>query len=511
MWKICPVFHNSLKFKTHFSHNAVIFFKLSGGKARIRGIDRTEVKNKAICIQEVSMMLKNKNQRNEYEERFELTERTPKRSGRKALFAAGALLAAGAFAGGTVAGSMWAPLSAAASEAGSLPTYGEGETAAQDNSAEQETFAETGNQETTAQKVNGLPDVSDIVEQCMPSVVAITNTIEVTTTTSGYGWFFSESGQSQSQTQEREAYGSGVIIGQNDEELLIVTNNHVAVYDESGSNGFYEYNGNTKSLSVKLVDGTEHEAFLKGTDQEADLAVISVALSDLSEETKEAIRVATIGDSDTAKIGQGVIAIGNALGMGQSTTIGYISALNREVTTEDGITRTLMQVDAAINGGNSGGGLFNGNGELIGINSAKYSSVGVEGIGYAIPISSALDIIEDLKVKTTKIALTEGERGYLGIRGDDVSSAYVSYGYPEGAQVIQITEGSPAAVSGLQLGDIITAVDGEKVTSYTALRTQLSYYAPGDTVELTVQRINGNKFEEKVISVTLSTRDSIAE
>lgn len=432
---------------------------------------------------------------------------------RKAMIAAGAVLLAGAFSGGVVAGSLWSPLAAAASEGGSLPTYGEAGDGAQESgtAAVDETFAETGTQETEAVQTTGLPDVSDIVDKCIPSVVAITNTIEVTTTSNFFWYGSSGQSQNQSQTKESPAYGSGVIIGQNDTELLIVTNNHVAVYDESGESSFYKYDASTKSLSVTFVDGSEHEAHLKGADSEADLAVIAVDLSDLSDETKASIRVATMGNSDTAKVGQGVIAIGNALGLGQSTTVGYISALNREVTVEDGVTRTLMQVDAAINGGNSGGGLFNGNGELIGINSAKYSDVGVEGIGYAIPISSATDIIDELKVKTTKIALDEEERGYLGIRGDDVSSAYVNYGYPEGAQIIQITEGSPAAESGLQLGDIITAVDGETVDSYTSLRSQLSYYAPGDTVELTIQRIKGNRFEEQSISVTLAEKDSVVE
>lgn len=423
-----------------------------------------------------------------------------RRRGRKAAWAAAGILAlTGAFLGGAIVGSLHAPLSASASEGSGLPSY---------VPLEQETLAETSNEMLSqAESVIGLPDVSDVVEQCMPSVVAITNVIEVTTT-SGYSFFSPNMGNGTT-TQESVAYGSGVIIGQNEEELLIATNNHVAVYDSSGKSSFYQVTASTKELKVMFTDGAEYVANLKGGDEEADLAVIAVALDDLSAETKAAIKVATIGDSNEVKVGQGVIAIGNALGLGQSMTGGYVSALNREVTVE-GYTRTLMQVDAAINGGNSGGGLFNGKGELIGINSAKYSAVDVEGIGYAIPISSAKEILDELKEKVTKVPLAAEARGYLGITGDDVNSVYVNnYGYPAGAQVLSITENSPAEKDGLQLYDIITSVNGEKVTSYEGLRTELSYYAPGETVEIVVKRIVGRQFEEMTIQVTLSTRDSI--
>ncbi len=426
-----------------------------------------------------------------------------KRKNKKAAWAAvGVMALAGAFLGGTVVGSMNAPMQLMASESTGLPTYAQAD-------LEQETLAETSNEMLSqAVSVNGLPDVSDVVEQCMPSVVAITNVIEVTTS-GGFNWF-SPNMNNGTSTRESVAYGSGVIIGQNEEELLIVTNNHVAVYDSSGNSSFYQVTASTKELKVTFTDGSEYTANLKGADEEADLAVIAVPLEELSGETKAAIKVATIGDSEQVKVGQGVIAIGNALGLGQSMTGGYVSALKREVTTEDGYTRTLMQVDAAINGGNSGGGLFNGKGELIGINSAKYSAVEVEGIGYAIPITSAKEIIDELKEKVTRIPLAAEDRGYLGITGTDVSSIYVSnYGYPAGAQIITITENSPAEDSGLQLYDIIIAVNGEKVSSYEGLRNVLSYYAPNDTVEIKVQRIVGRQFEEMTFDVVLSTRDSI--
>ncbi len=469
-------FHYSFKFKTQFSHKPMLFLM------RIKKEFNQNVK------QEAGVMIKEK------------------RKKKKVIWAAvGVMALAGAFLGGTVVGSMNPPIQSMANESLGLPTYVQQE-------EEPETLAETSNEQLSqAVAVNGLPDVSDVVEQCMPSVVAITNVIEVTTsgTYGGFNWFSPNMG-SESSTRESMAYGSGVIIGQNEEELLIVTNNHVAVYDSSGNSSFYQVTASTKELKVTFTDGSEYTANLKGADEEADLAVIAVPLSELSSETRSAIKMATIGDSEQVKVGQGVIAIGNALGLGQSMTGGYVSALNREVTTEDGYTRTLMQVDAAINGGNSGGGLFNGKGELIGINSAKYSAVEVEGIGYAIPITSAKDIIDELKEKVTKIPLATEERGYLGITGTDVSSTYVNnYGYPAGAQIVTITENSPAAESGLQLYDIITAVNGEKVSSYEGLRSELSYYAPNETVEVTVQRIVGRQFEELVIEVTLSTRDSI--
>ncbi len=438
---------------------------------------------------------------------------------KKALIAAGALMLSGAFA----AGSMY----------GSLGTdYALAETAETTEAAEAEEAENyeiyTGDFKQTAmledvQADSVLPDLSAVVESALASVVSITNTIEMTTTGGGQSadpfeyWFGFGGrnynyGQDQTpSTQEAQAAGSGVIIGENGEELLIATNNHVAVYDESGNSYFYSYTATTKELKVTFVDGTEHVATLKGANKRADLAVIAVPLSDLSEETKDAIRVATISD-DEVKVGQGVIAIGNALGKGQTATVGYVSALDRDVTTEDGITRTEMQVDAAINKGNSGGGLFNSKGELIGINSAKNTSQGVEAFGYAIPLSSAKDILNQLKDQTPRDVLAVDERGYLGIYGQDVDTVRVNnYGFPAGAQIVSITPESPAEAAGLQINDIITAVNGVDIMSYEELRTELSYYAPDTEILLTVQRIEGNEFVEENISVTLASHDSMMQ
>ncbi len=373
--------------------------------------------------------------------------------------------------------------------------------------------------ETTPDIVSSsLTDYSELAAKCLPQVVSVTNVIEVTSTTNGGSSmfdFYGSRGQSQGQTstQETEAYGSGVIIGKTDSELLIVTNNHVAVYDKSGNTMYYSYTASTTGRKVTFVDGTEVDANLKGADSDADIAVLAVNLSDLSDDTLNAISVATIADSDEVKVGQGVMAIGNALGLGQTTTFGHVSALNKEVTTsDDNITRSMMQIDAAINEGNSGGGLFDANGNLIGINSAKSSGDGVEGMGYAIPISSVEELINSMMNQKTKVQVDEDERGYLGIQGVDVPSEYVEkFGMPEGAMVTKITSGSPAEESGLQVSDIITAVDGQSVTSYDALRTALSYYASGESVTLTVQRPNGNQYTETEITVTLTDRASITD
>lgn len=364
-----------------------------------------------------------------------------------------------------------------------------------------------------------LTDYSDLVEQCLPQVVSITNVIEVTSTSTGNGSMFDyfygrgQNQGSQSSVDEQEAYGSGVIIGKTDSELLIVTNNHVAVYDKSGGSMFYSYMASTKELKVTFIDGTEVSANLKGADSDADIAVIAVNLSDITEDTLDAISIATVGNSDEVKVGNGVMAIGNALGLGQTATFGHVSALNKQITTsDDGITRSMMQIDAAINGGNSGGGLFNAQGHLIGINSAKSSGEGIEGMGYAIPISSVEELINDLMNEKTKIKLDENERGYLGIQGADVPSSYVeAYGIPEGAMVTRITSGSPAEAAGLQVSDIVTAVGGQKVTSFEELRSALSYYAAGEEVTITLQRPNGNQYSEVNLTITLAARADIID
>ena len=356
-------------------------------------------------------------------------------------------------------------------------------------------------------------DVSGIVQQVKPSIVAITNTLEYTTEISNdpLSQFFG-AGQSQTQTQEAQAYGSGVIIGKTDEALLIVTNNHVTAADsgeESSGLRFYTYSATSKNISVEFNDGTTADAVVQGTDEAMDLAVIQVPLENIQEGTLNNIAVATIGNSDACQEGTGVIAIGNALGEGTSTTVGYISALNRKVTI-DGYERTLLQTDAAINPGNSGGGLFNTKGELIGINSAKYSAEEVEGVGYAIPITSAEEIITKLMNQEVRTEVAEEKRGYLGVTVIDISDTYVqNNNYPKGASIQQITEGSPADQAGLNIYDIITAVNGNSVDGKNALRSELNYYEVGETVELTVQHPSGNGFEEKTVSVTLASKDSV--
>ena len=316
----------------------------------------------------------------------------------------------------------------------------------------------------------------------MPSVVAITNTMLY----QGSTWF------GQTQTYEVPSSGSGIIVGQNDTELLVVTNNHVI-------------EGAT-TLAVTFIDESSVEAAVKGTDSASDLAVIAVPLEDISADTKSQIKAATLGDSDSLKMGQGVIAIGNALGLGQSVTVGHVSALNREVTV-DGVTKTVIQTDAAINPGNSGGALLNSKGEVIGINEAKYADEKVEGVGYAIPISHAKDIIDDLKTRTTKVEVGEEEQGYLGIQIQNIDTSMAKlYGMPEGVYVYKITEDSAAANSELKEKDIITKFDGETVRNYADLTKLLTYYKEGTTVNLTVQRLENGEYVEKEIPITLNAR-----
>ncbi len=333
-----------------------------------------------------------------------------------------------------------------------------------------------------------LSDVSAVVEQAMPSVVAITNTMLIKSSGWGSGWF----GFGGEQTYEVPSSGSGIIVGENDSELLIVTNNHV-VEDAS-------------QLTVTFIDGTDVDATIKGTDEETDLAVIAVPLDDIPAETKSQISIAVLGDSDALKLGQGVIAIGNALGRGQSVTVGYVSALNREITV-DGNTKEVIQTDAAINPGNSGGALLNASGEVIGINEAKYAGNEVEGVGYAIPVSDVKEVIDDLMNRTTKVAVAEDERGYLGVRLSSVdSSASQMYGMPEGAFIYQILDDGPAADSDLREMDIVTKCNGDKVKDASDLTELISYYKNGDTVTLTVERQENGEYVEKTVEVTLGKR-----
>lgn len=338
------------------------------------------------------------------------------------------------------------------------------------------------NTSTTSSNGVVIEDVSAIVDATLPSVVSITNTQVYQSNT----WF------GQSQTYEVPSSGSGIIVGQNDSELLIVTNSHV-VSDSEG-------------LTVTFADESTADAAIKGTDSEADLAVIAVPLDKVSADTKGKIKAATLGDSDSLKMGQGVIAIGNALGLGQSVTVGHVSALNREIKVDDA-TKTVIQTDAAINPGNSGGALLNSKGEVIGINEAKYADTSVEGVGYAIPISKAKDIIDDLMTRTTKIAVSESEQGYLGIQLQNIDESMAKmYGMPQGVYVYKIMEDSAAAGSDLHEKDIITKLDGEKISNYADLAKLLTYYKSGDTVTLTVQSLVNGSYQEREVQLTLKQR-----
>ena len=321
-------------------------------------------------------------------------------------------------------------------------------------------------------------DVSDIVENTLPSIVSITN-MSVQEVQNFFG------GISQ---QESESAGSGIIISQNDSELLVVTNNHVV----EGSD----------TLTVTFHDGNSVEAQIKGTDSARDLAVVAVPLDKISDDTMNAIKVATLGDSDSLKVGEPAIAIGNALGYGQSVTTGIVSATGRTI---DGFDGEYIQTDAAINPGNSGGALLNANGEVIGINSAKINSSAVEGMGFAIPISDASDVIQNLMNKETRSKVSDEERGYLGIKGYDVSEEGAQmYNMPTGVYVKEVMSGGGAEKAGLTKGSIITGFEGSSISGMSSLQEQLQYYKAGEEVTLTVQIPDKNgEYTEKDIKVTL--------
>ena len=321
-------------------------------------------------------------------------------------------------------------------------------------------------------------DVSDIVENTLPSIVSITN-MSVQEVQNFFG------GISQ---QESESAGSGIIISQNDSELLVVTNNHVV----EGSD----------TLTVTFNDGNSVEAQIKGTDSARDLAVVGVPLDKISDDTMNAIKVATLGDSDSLKVGEPAIAIGNALGYGQSVTTGIVSATRRTI---DGFDGEYIQTDAAINPGNSGGALLNANGEVIGINSAKINSSAVEGMGFAIPISDASDVIQNLMNKETRSKVSDEERGYLGIKGYDVSEEGAQmYNMPTGVYVKEVMSGGGAEKAGLTKGSIITGFEGSSISGMSSLQEQLQYYKAGEEVTLTVQIPDKNgEYTEKDIKVTL--------
>ncbi len=339
--------------------------------------------------------------------------------------------------------------------------------------------------ESGSRTVSAVMDVSAIAEAAMPSIVAINDTMTVEQTD-----IF---GRSQSYTAQSS--GSGIIISQSDTELLIATNNHVV--------------DGAQDLKVTFVDDSSVGAAVKGTDSATDLAIIAVQLSDIPSDTMSRIKVASVGNSDEVKVGQQVIAIGNALGYGQSVTVGYISALNREIQDENGITRTFIQTDAAINPGNSGGALLDINGNLIGINAAKTASTEVEGMGFAIPISKAQDILNTLMTKKTRIAVSEEAQGYLGIQGTNIdSSASKEFGMPIGVYVYKIVEGGAAAASDLKEKDIITKFDGQSISNMEELKQMLTYYEGGSTVVLTVQSLVNGDYVEREVEITLGIKPS---
>ena len=332
-----------------------------------------------------------------------------------------------------------------------------------------------------------VTDVTQVVEAVMPACVSITNNF--TQTVQDF-W-------GQTYSQDETASGSGIIIGENEQELLIVTNNHVV--------------DSTEQLYVQFIDGETVEAQVKGTDASADLAVVAVKLDTIANSTKQEICIARMGDSDSLKIGEPAIAIGNALGYGQSVTTGVISALNRKIensNSEEGTS--LIQTDAAINPGNSGGALLNMRGEVIGINSNKIGGSSIEGMGYAIPISTARPIIEDLMERQTRTKYSEEERGYLGISCINVTSDLSeNFSMPQGIFVAQVYSGTGAEAAGLVRGNIVVAFDGVTVQNQEELTKQMQYYKAGESVEITIMVNSANGYQQKNVTVTLSSYDQI--
>lgn len=328
-----------------------------------------------------------------------------------------------------------------------------------------------------------VTDVTAVVEKVMPAAVSITNSYTAIGQT-----FFGER-----YTSEEEASGSGIIIGQNDTELLVVTNNHVVA--------------DANALTVQFIDGEQVSAQLKGNDATMDLAVIAIKLADIEESTLNSISIAEMGDSDNLSIGEPAIAIGNSLGYGQSVTTGVISAVDRELEVEgEALETTLIQTDAAINPGNSGGALLNINGEVIGINSNKIGGSIIEGMGYAIPISAAKPIIENLMSKETRSKVTDAERGYLGIKGANITKEITDVydGMPRGVYIVSVTNDSAADRAGLRKGNVITKMEGISVTKIEELNEMLSYYKAGDTITLTIAVGSPEGYMEQDVNVTLS-------
>lgn len=327
-------------------------------------------------------------------------------------------------------------------------------------------------------------DISDMVEDVMPAMVSIVNNTVIT----GRDWF------GQSYTQVTPGSGSGIIVGETEDELLVATNYHVVE--------------NNSSLEITFIDNSMAEGVVKGVDTDMDLAVVAVPLADLSEETRNAIAVAQLGDSDSLKLGTPVVAIGNALGYGQSVTNGIVSALNREMTTEDGSTGIYIQTNAAINHGNSGGALLNIRGEVIGINAARIDGSTVEGMGYAIPISAASPIITELMGRQTRANKVEAdEMGYMGITMQAVTDEIVSMlDIPRGVFVREVAEGSPAEKAGILKGDVIVKLDGQRVMVNSDIKETLEYFRAGETITMTIMRSVNGEYESMEIELVLGRR-----
>ncbi|MBO5484514.1 MAG: trypsin-like peptidase domain-containing protein [Lachnospiraceae bacterium] len=337
---------------------------------------------------------------------------------------------------------------------------------------------------TSSSDIDTDTGVSKVAANVLPSIVAIDVTVQSQTQD-----FFG-----RGYSQEQQGSGSGIIVAQDDDNVYVATNNHVVA--------------DATSVSVKFNDESVYTATVKGTDSDSDLAVVEIPVKDLSSDTLENIKVATLGDSDEVKIGEQAIAIGNALGYGTSVTVGYISAKDREVASED-VTMKLLQTDAAINPGNSGGALVNEEGKVIGINSAKYADEQVEGMGFAIPISTAVPIINDI-IKAQNVP--EDQQAYLGIRGTDVTSEYSQYyNMPEGVYVGQVSENSPAEKAGMLSGDVIVTFDGKDITTMEGMQEKLGRCKAGDKVEIVVKRMDNGEYKEVPLTVTLGKKSDSAQ
>lgn len=368
---------------------------------------------------------------------------------------------------------------------------------------------ETASDDSTADKVlsdseNGT--VAAVAQASMPSVVAIT-TVSVQEIPSFFGYSFHQ--------YKSASTGSGIIVGDNDDELLIATNNHVVDGATTLSVCFIGDDvANAETETVNAGDNGDLNvedavsAKIKGTDADNDLAVVAVKKSDIPEDTLNQIKIAQIGSSDDLAVGQQVVAIGNALGYGQSVTSGWISALNRTISTDDGTNSTgLIQTDAAINPGNSGGALLNMKGELIGINSAKYADSAVEGMGYAIPISKAKPILEELMNRETREKVDSSKKGYLGVSLANLTTEAIEmYNMPTGAFVRSVEDDSPAQEAGICKGDIIVKFDGQKVSDGDDLLDKLQYYKSGEKIEAVIARATNGEYEENTVELTLGTR-----